>query len=203
MRGRVGMAVVLMLGAFAAAACEDARLLRLQGEVRSQDGALLKKGDAVCQGAELVTAKSARAELRFRDGTLVTVGGASRFRIDRYAPEQAAPELLLTLGQGAFRAVTGAISKVPNKRIEVRTPVATIGVRGTTFWGGFGLSDGGALDVVVLEGTGVVVQNEQGEVLLDRQGLGTTVVPGQAPALPKSWPGGKLGRAQATIQFTN
>lgn len=203
MRGGLGWMLALVLSSFAATACEDARLLRLQGEVRTPDGARFKQGDAVCQGMELVTAKGARAELRFRDGTLVTVGGASRFRIDSYAPEQAAPELLLTLGQGAFRAVTGAISKVPNKRIEVRTPVATIGVRGTTFWGGFGLSDGGALDVVVLEGTGVVVQSEQGEVLLDRQGLGTTVLPGRAPTLPTSWSGRKLGQAQATIQFAN
>jgi hypothetical protein len=73
---------------------------------------------------------------------------------------------------------------------EVRTAVATIGVRGTDFWGGYGLTENG-LDVLMLEGKGVYVQTEAGTVELDKAGLGTTVVAGGAPSASKG-----LGRRQ-------
>jgi hypothetical protein len=76
--------------------------------------------------------------------------------------------------------------------------VATIGVRGTDFWGGFGLSDQG-LDVLMLEGRGVYVQSEVGIVELDKPGLGTTVMPAEAPAPAKAWGDAKRARALATI----
>jgi hypothetical protein len=105
---------------------------------------------------------------------------------------------LFDLLKGAFRSVSGTITKRPH-RFEVKTSVATIGVRGTDFWGGFGVTPDGALDVIMLEGHGVYVKNDKGQVELDKPGLGTTVSADGSLADPKAWAAEKLNRAVATI----
>ncbi len=156
------------------------------------------EGLSICRGDRIVTSAAAVVELRLRDGTLLTVGRASEFVIRDYRIYKDQPNVaLFDLARGAFRSVTGFITKRPH-RYEVRTRVATIGVRGTDFWGGFGLT-GDGLDVVMLSGKGVYVDSAQGRVELDKPGLGTTVMPGQLPQPAKAWGEEKLARAVATI----
>ena len=105
---------------------------------------------------------------------------------------------MFELAKGAFRAVTGFMTKRPH-RFEVKTGLATIGVRGTDFWGGFGLTENG-LDVVMLSGKGVYVTNNQGETVeLSSSGLGTTVMAASAPTTPKKWDDEKVAKAVSTI----
>jgi hypothetical protein len=102
------------------------------------------------------------------------------------------------LAKGAFRIVTGYMVKKPH-RYEVKTVDATIGVRGTDFWGGFGLTENG-FDVLMLSGKGVYVTNNNAETVeLDDDGLGTTIIAGTAPSLPKKWGDAKVAKAVATI----
>jgi hypothetical protein len=123
---------------------------------------------------------------------LITVGKNSDFTVREYRIYRDKPNVaLFDLAQGAFRSVTGFITRRAH-RFEVRTAVATIGVRGTDFWGGYGLTENG-LDVLMLEGKGVYVQTEAGTVELDKAGLGTTVVAGGAPSASKG-----LGRGKGT-----
>jgi len=79
----------------------------------------------------------------------------------------------LRLITGAFRAITGSIGKLQKSKFEVETRVATIGIRGTDFWGGFTFGD--ALDVALLGGKGINIRNGSGRVDIDKVGLGTTV----------------------------
>jgi hypothetical protein len=79
----------------------------------------------------------------------------------------------------------------------LNTPVATIGVRGTDFWGG---PIDGALDVMVLSGA-VEVMNDAGQVMLKpSQG---TVVRDQvtAPSAPVIWGDAKVQRALSMVAF--
>ena len=145
------------------------------------------------------TAAGSVAELTLRDGTKLTVGKDSQLAIREYRIYRSKPNLaLFDLVQGAFRSITGSITKRPH-RFEVTTRVATIGVRGTDFWGGYGLTPDGALDVVMLSGKGVYVKNDKGQVELDKHGLGTTIAVDGAPTEAKTWGEEKLGRAVATI----
>ena len=87
-----------------------------------------------------------------------------------------------------------------NPTFEVRTPIAIIGVRGTVFWGGFIFGDN-TLDVAMLKGKGVYVTNGEGTTEIPEAGLALTVVDGEAPGAPESWPAPKLNRALSSTEI--
>jgi hypothetical protein len=64
---------------------------------------------------------------------------------------------------GAFRFVSGQLTKLASSDVSVTTPVAIVGIRGTEFWGG--PIDDQALGVFLLEGA-VSVSNAAGEQIL-------------------------------------
>lgn len=156
-------------------------------------------GLALCQGDHFSTGANSIVDLHLRDGTTITVGKSSEFVIHEYHLYRHQPSVaLFDLLQGALRGVTGFITQ-HRHRVEVTTRVATIGIRGTTFWGGYGLTPDGAVDVVMLDGHGVYVKTPGGEVDLDQPGQGTTIKVGALPTAPKKWPDAKLQKALATV----
>jgi hypothetical protein len=159
----------------------------------------LEKGLAVCKGDIFVTDAVSVVQLRLRDGSAISVGKDSEFKIVEYKIRKNKPNIaLFELAKGAFRIVTGYMVKKPHQ-YEVKTAVATIGVRGTDFWGGYGLTEHG-FDVLMLSGTGVYVTNNNNETVeLDADGLGTTIVNDAAPSAPKKWGEPKVAKAVATI----
>src|SRR5262249_38083143 len=70
------------------------------------------------------------AQLLFQDQTTLSVGPRSEVRLDRYVydPHQSVGDVAVSLTSGALRFITG--SQDPHS-YSIRTPVATIGVRGT------------------------------------------------------------------------
>ena len=87
-------------------------------------------------GAELVrneriaTDVGGRAHLLFLDQTAVTLGPSTEMTIDEfvYNPAQDTGTAAVTVGRGVMRFVGGRLSK--QQDATIRTPVATIGVRG-------------------------------------------------------------------------
>src|SRR5437879_7048195 len=69
------------------------------------------------------------------DESIVGLRPGTVLRIDAYEyAAQAAPRSLFSLLQGGFRTVTGAIGRLHSReRYAVRTPTATIGIRGTHY----------------------------------------------------------------------
>lgn len=197
------LAAILLLLSFSAQAepCRVGEVLRVVGEVvvqRQTQAFAPFAGVGICRGDRIITQRDSIAEIRLRDGTLLTVGKSSEFVIRDFRIYRDQPNVaLFDLVQGAFRGVTGFITRRPH-RFEVSTRVATIGIRGTDFWGGFGLTENG-LDVVMLEGHGVYVKSSAGTVELDKPGLGTTVLPESGPTAAKAWGEPKLKRAMATV----
>jgi hypothetical protein len=85
-----------------------------------------------------------------------------------------------------------------NADVTVTTPVATVGIRGTDFWGG-PIDD--QFGVLLIEGA-VSVSNAAGEQVLDTPGEGTNIAaPGAAPGEITFWPQDKVTRAFATVTF--
>lgn len=157
------------------------------------------EGTKICKGDKFTTAQGAVAELTLRDGTKLTVGRESQLVIREYKIYRKQPNVaLFDLLQGAFRSITGSITKRPHK-FEVKTAIATIGVRGTDFWGGYGVTPDGAVDVIMLSGKGVYVKNDKGQVELDKAGLGTTIKADGTLGEVKAWPEAKVNKAVATI----
>jgi hypothetical protein len=107
--------------------------------------AVLKQGDAVEQGDVIVTGAKARAQLLMADGARIALRSNSRLRIDAFALPAAvnAPAAATaisadgrsfsTLLKGGLRTTSGAIGKKDPAAYELRTPVGTLGIRGTDY----------------------------------------------------------------------
>lgn len=109
------------------------------GEVSaiSSDGSrrVLGRGDLVNSGERLETGKG-RLQIRFTDGSFISLQPNTVFGLDNYAFNKAKPNdgtLLFNFIRGGMRTVSGAIGKVNRANYSVKTPVATIGIRGTSY----------------------------------------------------------------------
>lgn len=176
---------------------------RTSGDAYAQsDGTVrpLTAGDSVFLGDRLTTGEGARVTVYFVDDTRLTLGAHSDFTIDRFAFEStsAFSRIVFKFKRGAFRVASKLTELVRRRTLSVTGPAATIGIRGTVFWGG-DLADG--FNVLVLEGS-VAVANGAGEVILAEPGQGTTVASADtAPSAPKEWGQAKRDLAAATIAY--
>lgn len=146
------------------------------------------------------TGEAARLELTFADYTRLTLGGKTKLTLDRYVFNSAAGSGTIRFGVfGAFRFISGQVSKLATSDVSVATSVATLGIRGTEFWGG--PIDNQALGVFLIEGN-VSVSNALGEQILSQPGQGTNIAtPGGVPGPVTFWPQDRINRALATVTF--
>ena len=162
----------------------------------------LALNDVIALGDFIQTSQDARVELLLKDGTIITLGQNTDLLLNRYIfkPSISKGELFFEIKQGDFAIKTGKLSKQKKKQFSIRTTMALIGVRGTTFWGGS--LDGVTFDVALLEGQSVLISNQGGEVWINDIGFGTTLKNFQtAPTKPKKWPQHKIVRALDTVSF--
>ncbi|MEN8168876.1 MAG: FecR family protein [Pseudomonadota bacterium] len=109
----------------------DVTLLR--GEAPSQAA---RRGTVIEVGDKIQLGKSSSAQLRFTDGALVALHEDSLFSIDSHNFDQQNPkksEQAAELLRGGLRVITGVIGKENPESVNYRTPVATIGIRGTVY----------------------------------------------------------------------
>jgi hypothetical protein len=197
---------LVLLGMSAPAAGADESIgavSRLQGTATWMSGsapAPLSLGAPVFTNQEVSTGEASRLELTFDDGTMLTLGEKAEMVLDSfiYSPDEGTGTMTMAV-KGAFRFVSGQVSKQRETQVAVTTPVATVGIRGTEFWGG--PIDDQALGVFLIEGA-VTVTNAAGEQTLDTPGQGTNIAaPGAAPGPVTIWPQDKVDRAIATVTF--
>ena len=101
-------------------------------------GTLAGTTRAMSAGSELFsnetvrTGEASQAQLLFLDQTSLSVGARSEVKLDRfvYNPDRKAGNVVIEASRGAFRFVSG--SQNPSN-YTIKTPLATIGVRGTIF----------------------------------------------------------------------
>jgi hypothetical protein len=89
---------------------------------------------AVEMNDTIVTARS-RAELTFEDATKVKITEQSKLIIDDfvYDPKQGTGKLAMKVALGTARYASGQIAKNNPQQVSVKTPTASIAVRGTDF----------------------------------------------------------------------
>jgi len=116
----------------------SAKLVSTQGEVVAVDGSGTRRrlvdGGAIYQGETVETGAGARGVLAFRDDSRLTLGAATRFRVDSFVFDDKNPgegRFLVSLLRGSARALTGLIGRANNRNVGFTTPTATIGIRGT------------------------------------------------------------------------
>lgn len=89
-------------------------------------------GDMVSEGEDITTGKGGELHLNMEDGGFIAVRPDTKMRIVAYRAEGDDKDKgVFSLLQGTFRSVTGWIGKFNPRSYQVRTPTATIGVRGT------------------------------------------------------------------------
>lgn len=131
----------LLLWASVALAVPAASITHLSGPlaVRKADGSTraLSIGSKLEPGDTVETAKRTYARLRFTDGSEVTLKPNTQFKVERYAYSKDNPKGdagSFNLIKGGLRTITGQIGKRGNQNsYQMRTPTATIGIRGTIY----------------------------------------------------------------------
>ena len=176
---------------------------RIQGEASGTHGSAtraLAVNASVILNETVTTGAAARLEVTFKDNTRLTLGENAKLTLDRYVFNPAAGRGTIRFKVvGALRFLSGQVSKLARSEVSVTTPVATIGIRGTEFWGG--PIDDQVLGVFLIEGA-VRVSNAAGARILNRPGQGTNIVrAGAAPGPVTFWPQDKVNRAIATVTF--
>ena len=128
------------LAALSAEAAETVGTVdRARGEasvLRQDQEHALAQGQPVQFLDVLRTQDSTRLEARFIDQSVLVLGDNSELTIDEmvYEPDTKG-RAVLRLAKGVFRMTSGQVNKVSGGTLTVHTPLATIGVRGTDFWG--------------------------------------------------------------------
>lgn len=89
-------------------------------------------GGPVYEGDAIATAPQAELHLRMADGASYIVRERTKITITAYVADGGdGDRSLIDLAEGALRAISGWIGKYNRNNYAVRTPLVTIGVRGT------------------------------------------------------------------------
>lgn len=128
------------LGAHAWAGQVAGTVMQLSGPlmVKKADGKvkLLAIKSEVEQGDTLLTEKETYALIKLIDNSEITLKPSTSFVIEQFAYTAEQPDgdhAVFSLLKGGLRSVTGLLGKRNKERFEMKTPAATIGIRGTTF----------------------------------------------------------------------
>src|SRR5437764_3719370 len=179
MRARIGLAVVALLWLLRPDPCAAGPKIGVASAARNQVQGILGGGTrALAAGSEVFANETVRtgddslAQLLFLDETSLSVGARSEVKLDRfvYNPSRRTGNVVLEASRGAFRFVSG--SQAPTN-YTIKTPLATIGVRGTIVDGYLTLA---GLQIVVWEGHALV--------LVLASGLTYDLGPGDAMFVP-------------------
>lgn len=162
---------------------------RLKGEAqltRAGKTVPLHAGDEVEEGDDVSTGQETRLEIYLNDKSSLTLGDGTSLVISEFVfdPDRRAGRASFKLLNGVMRMVSGEIARFRNENFVVRTPVASIGIRGTDFFGGF---VDHKFRVVLISGTAIYVENDAGRVELTEKGSATTI------EVPEIRPGQDMG----------
>jgi hypothetical protein len=82
-----------------------------------------------------VETKNGRLKIKFVDDTLVSLTEHTYMVIDEYVydPNPSNSKMALNFVSGTARFATGGLGLVPRENIQIQTPTASIGIRGTDF----------------------------------------------------------------------
>lgn len=149
------------------------RLDGLDGKVSriSPSGTItpLQKGMPVFAGDSLATGAESSAELSMSDGSRFHLHPQTTFKIEAYryrGKGDASESAFFQLLKGGLRTLTGAIGKLHAPSYRLRTPTATIGIRGTEY--------------SVRMGKSLLVDVHKGEILLSNRSGQYAVAAGQS-----------------------
>ena len=94
----------------------------------------LKKGDWIYAGDRIKSGPEGSAQLIFKDRSRLAVRVNTEFTVDTFSFDKKntkTSKSQISLVTGALRAVTGLIGSDNKNNVSIKTPITTIGIRGT------------------------------------------------------------------------
>lgn len=125
-----GIALENQLAGYILAAGEGLAAQGKDGSIRH-----LKSRSSVYEGDTIIT-RTHGAQIRFSDGSLTSLRPETKFKIDTYSwkgKADGSEKGFFNLIKGGLRTITGIIGKQNKQNYQMKTPVATIGIRGTEY----------------------------------------------------------------------
>ncbi|MCH9736910.1 MAG: FecR domain-containing protein [Actinomycetia bacterium] len=106
------------------------------GHIVRADGSqlTLQQGLEIHEGDQVITNASSSVGIRFHDETVFSMGSNAHASVDEmtYAPAEGEFNGVVNLFRGNFNLISGYITKAGPDALTVKTPVAEIGIRGTS-----------------------------------------------------------------------
>ena len=163
--------LLFLLASPVMAQTEIGEMIWVKGKVQAIDASqktrTLERRSPILEHDTLVTDTTGSGQIKFTDNSMLVLREGTTIRIDAYkfAPNSPKDDAYTgSLVKGGFRTVTGLISKNNPENYHLKTPVATIGVRGTEYLV-FYTPDRG-LDVKLDRGA-IVIDNKAGSLDLN------------------------------------
>lgn len=155
----------------------------------------LNRGMGVFQNETVTTGENSSAQLMFLDETTLTLSSRASIKLDKfvYNPKRSSGDIVFNVVKGAFRFVTGSAD--PNS-YKIKTPVATLAIRGTIVEGY--IDPSGNAVIVVVEGA--VVATAGGRSVTVTAGNFIIITPNGAIIESGNWTGPLLD-LDAGVQF--
>lgn len=179
------LAVAAALPALAAERIGLAAVVRGDVTAVAENGTAtpLKSKDPVYANQTLKTGPDGQAQLIFNDETVFSIGNDTQIVLDRfvYNPDTGLGESIVNVVKGTFRFITGKIAKKTPENVKVKTPFATIGVRGSGGIGSVGPNGEATVGLVVCC---LQVTNAAGTVDLTTPNFFTSVSAPDTPPTP-------------------
>ncbi len=197
------LVVLMTLQPVLASGIEVGTITRQQAEataIRNGETITLAVNAPVHENDELRTGLDSRLELTLKDGTTVTLGENGALVVDRFVfdPNKSAGTAIINSLKGPLRFISGRLGTLSNKRVEVKTPFATLDVRGTDFFVGPAT---GIYGVLLFEGE-VSVTNSAGNSILSEAGTGINLTdPEVPPGAVDRWSDDRVEAAEASVAF--
>ena len=102
--------------------------------LRAEKRAELGVGEAIFI-KDIVETADGSVGLTFKDGSRISIGPNSRVQFTQFefAPAEGRLSFLIEFFRGTLQYISGVIAKLSPDAVKVKTPVATVAVRGTRF----------------------------------------------------------------------
>ena len=154
---------------------------------------ILTEVDTPVEMRDLIQTLKGRADIKFVDDTKVSVTEYSKLLIDEfvYNPEKKTGKLSLKAALGTIRYSSGKIAKNSRQNVKIKSPTASVSVRGTDFT--MNVQEDGASSFILLPSTddagksyvgSIDVSTLGGTVTLNQAYEATTVTTAIAPPTP-------------------
>ena len=160
-------------------------------------------GDPIYLNDEIATDANTNLQILLKDQTVFSIGPDSSIIFDEFVYDPASdvePTLSATVTKGAFKFISGKVSKANPQGMKLNLPNATASIRGTSVAGR--VREDGSSDVVLLSGA-IAVNTPDTDVAVDifTSGWGMNISPTGFASDPVQFSTDQINDIVAAVEF--